>query len=871
MRIFISYSRKDAEFANYLLERLKDDGHDAFIDTEQIWVGEVWKERLKKLISASDAVIFLLTPSSAKSEVCAWEIDFSEFLGKRILPVVGEQTPISLLPGRMQRLHICNLAPACEVGYQELLAALNQDIVRVREQTRLTELAWHWQNSDQVEGALLRGSSLRSAELWAAQRPENQRALSQLLINFIRESAAQDTRDRQNLQRSLQRQYPLAVDKAILEGEYGTALRLTAAGALLSDDVGLELDAETQGPAHMALWRAIAPALLKIPHSVAYVPGRSVGKLTFDTDGDSLFSHGFLESVVGADENSNLPTLWSVKSCQEILSLQQPYTDPALSAMAPSGQLVMRAADQFVELWNTETRSRILRSEYPPNVGSVRAGKFDPTSNFFVTLHEAGVAVISHVTSGHAIGNIDYKDLSLIDLVFSTDGSKIFLDFEHEGIWRYDIKTKDVKKLPECEHVDATGSYLYTFSQASSALVITLWNALDNSLLCHHRLGVENCLDLWIAGRDGTSLLMFEDRIEVWDIFAQCCLLSFERHFVDFPEHLAQQGARFCYASGRLATTQSVGSVALYDVRKGRLIARLKENTEHVSSIAIDEKGRWLAIGCATPYEFRKKFPGNDTKIVTWDIQRLYARSIAEHSQDIPILDAQIAYSGDRCISFACVGEDKDARNFEILDDQGRLTRLPAPHGMICISSDLSLYITRDGSLFRARAPQSDGADLLFGTVPNGEICVNACFDSDFTKVLTCCGEGKLRLWGISEHRLLWCSTGIQKSSAVSFLENGDFISWDEKDRTLQRISASAGFFVQSFDLGAGEVSAVAVEPSNGVFAIGSDKSIRIIDVLQGQERANLETYGEVSKIHFSKCGNAIVASSAGGRGRCVF
>jgi TIR domain-containing protein len=87
LRVFISYSRDDLDFADQLNAALEACGFECFIDRHGISGGEDWKRRLGNLISEADTVIFVLSPASARSDICAWEVEEAARLGKRILPV----------------------------------------------------------------------------------------------------------------------------------------------------------------------------------------------------------------------------------------------------------------------------------------------------------------------------------------------------------------------------------------------------------------------------------------------------------------------------------------------------------------------------------------------------------------------------------------------------------------------------------------------------------------------------------------------------------------------------------------------------------------------------------------------------------------
>ena len=74
LRVFISYSRDDLKFADQLDAALDTYGFECLIDRHGISGGEDWKRRLDKLISEADTVVFVLSPDSARSEICDWEV-----------------------------------------------------------------------------------------------------------------------------------------------------------------------------------------------------------------------------------------------------------------------------------------------------------------------------------------------------------------------------------------------------------------------------------------------------------------------------------------------------------------------------------------------------------------------------------------------------------------------------------------------------------------------------------------------------------------------------------------------------------------------------------------------------------------------------
>ena len=88
LTLFLSYSRDDLSFADQIEAALQSYKRDVAIDRHGISGGEDWKSRLGGLIRDADTIIFVLSPSSASSELCKWEVEEAFRLGKRIMPVL---------------------------------------------------------------------------------------------------------------------------------------------------------------------------------------------------------------------------------------------------------------------------------------------------------------------------------------------------------------------------------------------------------------------------------------------------------------------------------------------------------------------------------------------------------------------------------------------------------------------------------------------------------------------------------------------------------------------------------------------------------------------------------------------------------------
>jgi TIR domain len=74
LKVFVSYARNDATFADELVSGLELCGFEAYLDKADIAPGEPWEARLGRLIRDADTVVYVLSPSSVASDHCTWEV-----------------------------------------------------------------------------------------------------------------------------------------------------------------------------------------------------------------------------------------------------------------------------------------------------------------------------------------------------------------------------------------------------------------------------------------------------------------------------------------------------------------------------------------------------------------------------------------------------------------------------------------------------------------------------------------------------------------------------------------------------------------------------------------------------------------------------
>lgn len=199
-KVFLSYSRKDRERAQAVADVLRSRHFGVFKDTDDILPTEEWRERLSELIESADTIVFLLSPHSAVSEVCAWEVEYAHSLNKRIAPIVIDDVASDAIPPLLTRLNFifCTPRDPFENAIDTLVSALNTDIEWVREHTRIAGLARRWNTAGRPARLLLRGQDITDSEAWRDSKPIEAPDLEQLQAGFIAESRRASGRRQRN-------------------------------------------------------------------------------------------------------------------------------------------------------------------------------------------------------------------------------------------------------------------------------------------------------------------------------------------------------------------------------------------------------------------------------------------------------------------------------------------------------------------------------------------------------------------------------------------------------------------------------------------------------------------------------------------------
>jgi tetratricopeptide (TPR) repeat protein len=213
-KVFISYSRKDIDFADHLDITLKARGFEPLIDRTEIYAFEEWWKRVEDLIARADTVIFVLSPDAVRpGSVALKEVGFAASLNKRFAPIVFRPVEDKDVPEALAKLNFIFFDDAArfEQSAGQLAEALNTDISWIRLHTEFGEQARRWSSAGKPGGLLLRSPMLEQAERWISSRPRGAPAPTEETQNFVRQSRHAATQRRNILTGSLAAGLVLAI------------------------------------------------------------------------------------------------------------------------------------------------------------------------------------------------------------------------------------------------------------------------------------------------------------------------------------------------------------------------------------------------------------------------------------------------------------------------------------------------------------------------------------------------------------------------------------------------------------------------------------------------------------------------------------
>jgi len=142
--IFISYSKKDIVYAEKLINTLRREGFNPWVDMEGLGAGTFWQTRLQKQINTCDAYILIMSRNAYNSRWVPDELVTAKSKGKPIFPLLLDDTELFLAVQTIQFEDVRGGKMPSEEFYRRLAtvtqrkkkASVKVDSIRLTQQAR---------------------------------------------------------------------------------------------------------------------------------------------------------------------------------------------------------------------------------------------------------------------------------------------------------------------------------------------------------------------------------------------------------------------------------------------------------------------------------------------------------------------------------------------------------------------------------------------------------------------------------------------------------------------------------------------------------------------------------------------------------------
>jgi WD40 repeat protein len=489
---FISYSRKDKEFALKFARELKSAGYLVWLDQLDIPTGARWDDAVERALRECEIFLIILTTASISSENVKDEIGYAIDHGKRIVPVLLEECEIPLRLRRFQYVDFREMefGEGIKRAGQLLENFLSDQPIPVPTKTLpeaqefLKTRVATIQSSPTQKNPLLHGWILRRAGILAFTVLLG--ALSVMLI--FRSSIFPPTPTSQ----------PLPADQTTAvappEATSGNSLLpiVTLPGFESITSAAFSTDGQmlaTGSYTGAKLWRVSDGSLL---HSITTEAGKAVAfspdnqilatglgsttvKLWRVSDGSRLrtlegltsdvFSVGFSPDgqIVAAGGFNEGVKLWQANDGTLLHDLLPVHTSHVLSVVfSPDGQMLASASSDFtVKLW------RVSDGMLLEDLKGLNPVAFSPDGQMVAT-GEYGNVQLFRVSDGALLGRLTGHSSSVASVAFSPDGQTLVTGSGDIEVRRW--RVSDGVRLYTLEE-NGEGVSFVTFSTDGSMMV----------------------------------------------------------------------------------------------------------------------------------------------------------------------------------------------------------------------------------------------------------------------------------------------------------------------------------------------------------------------------------------------------------------
>lgn len=894
MKVFISYSRDDVNFADQLVLALKDRGFEPLLDRHDIDSGEEWRPRLGGLLLSCDTVVFVLTENSAGSPVCEWEVEEAIRLGKRMIPVVpreidGVEPPIALAGLNWIHFYSDEKLPGSGFydGLRKLDHALRVDTEWLRIQTRLSERATEWSHQ-RNEDLLLRGLALSEAEVWLGKAPVGTTA-PPLINEYLTASATYEARRNAEAKaRIFEREEVVQRAETAVRDKEIAAARLQAT---LADKV--RVDRRMRSLSYFSLLLGVVLALgagaaawfLSDQHvasaertSVLYSQAASVlsdegdnaKAMLMAISGDPLAQRGPIETGLRPqgyyEGRSALERGYA--SNRLIRSFPGHKASVGSVVFSKDGALILTGAlDGDARLFRADTGALIATFDGGENAGPVTAA-FSGDEKQVVVAKSTGEVSTWDIANRSIVDTKSFFTQELFGApVLSSDGSHIVAATYQNVVEVWSIA--DSRRVKTITYENGQAILAQAFSPDNQLVVLGMTGAHAEiwSLTGISNAPLETFVFDDLSNKAVIEIAMSPDMTRVIAAVEDGAVFGFVRETPSpFPTDILSDSSAtplalaFSPDGRRLLQMSADGFARIWDLDSGMVAARMRvvdAGTFGEGSGAFSPDGSRILTGTLGTVQLWRADTG--TALV----------ALTENGGEVN----SVAFSPDGSLALTG-GADGNARLWDVATGKPAgpvLTgRGDAIHA-VTFSPDGKLALTgsdtrdlRAGNVRLWNAVTGARGNILSG---HSQPVLSVAFSNNGAQTAAGSQDGKVRIWTLNTQASIeFDAHSKQPINSVAFSRDGSRLLTASSDGTAKLWRISDQVLLATYKVG-DKVWAAAFSPNEQYVATGSTGGVAILWPTSGGDR--IRTYAghsnNVSSLAFSPDGSLILTGSMDG------